>query len=138
MSLPDEIDPINLYADHTQMQQLLYNLFHNAADAMVGCEQRLISVNVSVDPDLNSFQIAIRDTGVGFEQNLLNKAFHEKFTTKKSGHGFGLVICKRIIDNHNGELQVESTPGVGTRISITFPLATEKESNQHTLANQIA
>ncbi|MCD6248741.1 MAG: response regulator [candidate division Zixibacteria bacterium] len=138
LSLPDEIEPINVYADHTQMQQLLYNLFHNAADAMVGCEQRLISVNVSVDSDLNSFQITIRDTGVGFEQDLLNKAFHEKFTTKKSGHGFGLVICKRIIDNHNGELQVESTPGEGTRISITFPLATDKEPNQRTPANQTA
>ena len=138
LSLPDEIDPINLYADHTQMQQLLYNLFHNAADAMVGCEQRQISVNVSVDPDLNNFQVTIRDTGVGFEQDLLNKAFQEKFTTKESGHGFGLVICKRIIDNHNGELQVESTPGEGTRISITFPLVTDKEPNQHTYANQTA
>jgi len=136
LSLPSEIDPIHFQADHTQMQQLLYNLFHNAADATTGCRKRQIFVSLAVYPDLGSFQVAMRDTGVCFDQNLLNKAFQEKFTTKESGHGFGLVICKRIIDNHGGELQVESTPGEGTRISITFPLATVKETNQRVTADQ--
>jgi signal transduction histidine kinase/CheY-like chemotaxis protein len=136
LSLPAEIDPIHLLADHTQMQQLLYNLIHNAADATAGCEQRQICVSLAAYPDLNSFQVAIRDTGVGFDQNLLNRAFQEQFTTKESGHGFGLVICKRIIDNHGGELQIESAPGEGTCISITFPLAAVEETDRPVTADQ--
>ena len=136
--MPAEIDPIHLQADHTQMQQVLYNLFHNAADATVDCDQRQIHVSLVTYPDLGSFQVAIRDTGVGFDQDLLKKAFQEQFTTKESGHGFGLVICKRIVDNHGGELQIESVPGEGTRISITFPLASVEEANQHVTAEQTA
>ncbi|MBU0983081.1 MAG: ATP-binding protein, partial [candidate division Zixibacteria bacterium] len=44
---------------------------------------------------------------------------------KESGHGFGLVVCKRIIDSHEGTLEIASSPGEGTTISITFPLAVE-------------
>jgi len=119
---PERLDAIPFEADVTQMQQLLYNLFHNAADATVGCRTRRITVGVDLLTERN-FRVAIRDTGVGFDPELLSKAFHEKFTTKESGHGFGLVVCKRIIDNHGGELSVESSPGAGTCISITFPLA---------------
>ena len=127
MVLPDHIDSIPFEADITQIQQLLYNLFHNAADAMVGREVREISINVGANPKQDSFTVCIKDTGVGFDPELLSKAFHEKFTTKDSGHGFGLVVCKRIIDNHGGELSVESSPGAGTCISLTFPLAVQTE-----------
>jgi len=130
ISMPAEIEPVTLEADNTQVQQLLYNLFHNAADATVGCEQRQISVSLGTDPQLGTFQVAIRDTGVGFGPESLSKAFQEKFTTKESGHGFGLVVCKRIVDNHGGELQIESVPGEGTCISITFPLAVEATATQ--------
>lgn len=130
ISMPAEIEPVALEADNTQLQQLLYNLFHNAADATIGCEQRQISVSLATDPQLNSFQVAIRDTGVGFNPESLSKAFQEKFTTKESGHGFGLVVCKRIVDIHGGELQIESVPGGGACISITFPLAVEAIATQ--------
>jgi signal transduction histidine kinase len=99
----------------------LYNLFHNAADALIGCNEK--QIEVGVDPTGDRFILSIRDTGAGFDPELLTKAFHEKFTTKESGHGFGLVVCKRIIDNHGGELNVESAPGEGTCISIDFPVA---------------
>ena len=121
--MPDYIERIPLLADTTQIQQLLYNLFHNAADATAGCETRRITVAADILPDGERFEVSIKDTGVGFDPELLAKAFHEKFTTKESGHGFGLVVCKRIIDNHGGELSVESAPGNGTRIAISFPLA---------------
>jgi len=130
ISMPAEIEPVALEADNTQIQQLLYNLFHNAADATIECEQRQISVSLAADPQLGTFQVAIRDTGVGFGSESLSKAFQEKFTTKESGHGFGLVVCKRIVDNHGGELQIESVSGEGTCISITFPLAVEATATQ--------
>ena len=128
--MPDEVGPIPFQADTTQLQQLLYNLFHNAADATVGRDRREITVGVQTLPRKGSFQLSIKDTGAGFDPELLSKAFREKFTTKESGHGFGLVVCRRIIDNHGGELNIESAPGEGSCITITFPLAIEVAATQ--------
>ena len=114
---------IRFEADQTQMQQLLYNLFNNAADATIDSPERVITVAVDVDEDNGRFRTTVADTGSGFPTELLEKAFQERFTTKKTGHGFGLVVCKRIIENHNGTLKVESEPGRGASISIEFPLA---------------
>jgi signal transduction histidine kinase len=130
ISLPETIEPISVEADTTQIQQLLYNLFHNAADATLDCARRQISIDVNVHASIGKFQFAIRDSGVGFDPDSLSKAFQEKFTTKPTGHGFGLVVCKRIVDNHGGELQIESARGEGTCISITFPIAAEITETQ--------
>ena len=80
-------------------------------------------VVVVVDHSSKSFAVTIRDTGAGIEPALLEKAFSEKFTTKNTGHGFGLLVCKRIIDGHGGELSVESALSQGTSITVKFPLA---------------
>lgn len=114
---------IQFEADQTQMQQLLYNLFNNAADATVDCPKREITVSVDLDQDAGLFRTTVADTGSGFSPELLAKAFQERFTTKKTGHGFGLVVCKRIIENHGGKLHVESAPGQGSSITLEFPLA---------------
>jgi signal transduction histidine kinase len=109
-------------ADTTQMQQLLFNLFNNAADAMSDQSHKEIAVRVKSSCQDN-FSVTITDTGCGFPPELLAKAFNERFTTKKLGHGFGLVVCKRIIENHGGTLKVESVPNQGSTISIAFPIA---------------
>lgn len=111
-----------MVGDVTQIQQVLYNLFNNAADATEGCPERRITATTEMDPDRNQFQVTIQDTGSGFDSDHLSQAFHEKFTTKPTGHGFGLVVCKRIVDKHKAQLEVESAPGEGARISIRFPL----------------
>jgi two-component system sensor kinase FixL len=123
INTPYELESLPMLADTTQIQQLLYNLFNNAADATRDRDTRVITVRVESVRVSNSFQVAIRDTGVGFEPDKVTKAFHERFTTKPDGHGFGLVVCKRIIDHHGGKLEVESAPGEGTCITITFPMA---------------
>ncbi|MEW6050057.1 MAG: response regulator [Candidatus Zixiibacteriota bacterium] len=122
-ALPDDI---SFRGDTVQIQQLLYNLFNNAADAVVDRPQKQIAVTLTVDAEAQQFTLSITDTGVGFPADLLAKAFQEKFTTKKTGHGFGLVVCKRIIDNHGGKLRVDSRPNDGTTISIDFPIAVEE------------
>lgn len=110
-------------ADSVHIQQVLYNLFNNAADATAGCDTREITAGVNLNYDTNSFTVHINDTGTGFEPENLKKAFEVKFTTKENGHGHGLLVCKRIIDNHGGKLDVDSTPGEGTSIKIEFPLS---------------
>ena len=116
-------EPILFEADATHIQQLLYNLFNNAADATIDCAQREINVGITIDRANGVFAVTIRDSGAGMEPALLEKAFTEKFTTKKDGHGFGLLVCKRIIKNHGGKLSVESALSQGTSITVTFPLA---------------
>ncbi len=110
-------------ADSTQILQLLYNLFNNAADATLGCERREITVRLEKKDDSQRFRFAISDTGVGFPEDILRKAFNEKFTTKKTGHGFGLVVCRRIVDQHGGTVHVHSQQGQGATIVIEFPMA---------------
>lgn len=110
-------------ADTTQIQQLLYNLFNNAADATIDCERRDIVVQVSRYDADQAFEFVIRDTGSGFPEEVIQKAFNSQFTTKPTGHGFGLVVCGRIIRNHGGEVVVASTPGQGSTIAIRLPMA---------------
>jgi len=123
--MPPEMQAVTLRADTTQIQQLLYNLFHNAAEATTACRRREIRVALNRNAGAGTFQLTIEDTGAGFSPDALAKAFNQKFTTKETGHGFGLMVCRRIIDKHNGKLDIESSPGKGTRISITFPMAAE-------------
>jgi len=125
IQVDEQPEEIPFEADATQIQQLLYNLFNNAADATEDSNDRVINVSLTLDLEKHSFTLAIQDNGTGFDPELLIKAFHEKFTTKKTGHGFGLVVCKRIIDYYGGELGINSTPGEGTTITITFPTAVQ-------------
>ena len=112
-----------MQAELVHIQQLLYNLFHNAADATTGCDKREITVQCEPDPDGSTFSFQVTDTGVGLQPDLVAKAFNERFTTKASGHGFGLIVCRRIVDNHGGRISIVSTPGDGTARRIDFPLA---------------
>ncbi|HWR82636.1 MAG TPA: response regulator [Candidatus Deferrimicrobium sp.] len=109
-------------ADTVHIQQLLYNLFNNAADATANCPRREITATCSIDPDSRSFRFVITDSGSGIEPDLVQKLFNEKFTTKRGGHGFGLVVCKRIVDNHGGTIRATSAPGTGTTIQMDFPV----------------
>ncbi len=115
-------EPLPFEADTVHIQQVLYNLFNNAADAMTDREHREITVSAVPNEDRTSFRVTITDTGVGIDPKNLRRVFHEKFTTKEKGHGFGLVVCMRIIKSHHGRISIDSTPGVGTSISIDFPL----------------
>jgi len=123
--MPPEMAEVSFKADVTQIQQLLYNLFHNAADATANCPLREIRVGLERHADTETFRLTVEDTGVGFAAECLAKAFQQQFTTKESGHGFGLMVCRRIIDKHGGKLDIESAPGKGTRLSITFPVASQ-------------
>ncbi|PWB74765.1 hypothetical protein C3F09_03495 [candidate division GN15 bacterium] len=123
VTVSEAVDNVLFDADPTQMQQLLYNFFNNAADATAESSRKEISVCLNVQREEGLFRFSITDTGCGMPPELLHRAFQERFTTKVSGHGFGLVVCKRIIDNHGGRLHVDSTPGQGTTITVDFPLS---------------
>lgn len=110
-----EIDPL-------LFQQLIYNLANNAADACRGQSDARVVIALQLSRDDESiFTISVGDNGSGIEPELLERAFESRFTTKSDGNGFGLMVCRKIIDAHRGTLQIDSTPGDGTTITIGFP-----------------
>jgi signal transduction histidine kinase/CheY-like chemotaxis protein len=124
-------------ADSGQIQQVLYNLLNNAADAMGKRkgEGGTITVGTIHTPDDDMVELWIQDTGKGMTDEELKRLFTRGFTTKEEGHGIGLSICKNIVDQHRGTIHVESKLNQGTTFRIKLPLR-EKESNKSTTDNQ--
>lgn len=132
-----------LFADYSQLHQVLTNLIVNARDAMPNGGSLIISAQVVTiseknyidNPKLvpgNYVSIKIRDTGIGIPREHLNKIFEPYFTTKESqkGTGLGLFISQNIIQKHNGLITVESELGKGTTFTIYLPAILREEKMQ--------
>ena len=107
--------------DSNQIQQVLLNLVTNAADAMPDGGRLHISTRLL--PDQTSIEIQVTDNGCGMEENVLNRIFDPFFTTKEQGKGtgLGLAICQRIVEEHEGEIKIQSQPGQGTTVLVSLP-----------------
>jgi signal transduction histidine kinase/CheY-like chemotaxis protein len=116
-------DSSKLEADFDQglIEQVLYNLLNNAADASVDSQVKKIEISTT-QPVEDMIRLTIRDFGRGISEDNIGKLFNEKFTTKESGHGIGLVVCKNIVDKHRGKITVESSPGEGAAFIIDLPV----------------
>ncbi len=106
--------------DQGLIQQVLYNLLNNAADASAEAAVKRIEIATSKPTD-DLIRLSIKDHGKGINPEDCAKLFKEKFTTKDAGHGIGLVVCKNIIDKHQGRIAVESTIGEGTEFILDLP-----------------
>jgi signal transduction histidine kinase len=113
-----------LRLDPGQIQQVLLNLFMNAADAMAekGIGVRRIAVVSEWDERARNLRIVVSDTGTGIAPQNLARIFEPHFTTKPTGHGFGLSSSYRIVANHGGRIVAESPPGQGAVFTITLPV----------------
>jgi len=113
-----------LRADPVQLQQVLLNLLINAADAMqekpVG--RKRLEVRCTWDEPAQRIVIRVSDTGVGIPPEILPRVFDPQFTTKTSGHGFGLSTSYTIVGNHGGKITAESAPGEGAIFTVMLPL----------------
>lgn len=116
-----ELPPIPM--DVGQIQQVFLNIINNAAEAInaVSASQGTIAIAASYAKREKLVEVKISDSGPGIAPDILPKIFEPHFTTKKNGHGFGLVICERILKNHKGDISVESFPG-GTTFTVTLPV----------------
>ena len=113
-----------IHADRQQLRQVFLNLFTNAADAMPAGGTLTLRVRTSELPDGRpAIVIEVTDTGVGIPEKFLSQVLDPFFSTKEEGQGtgLGLAICKRIIDQHNGSLVIESHVGSGTTVRATLP-----------------
>ncbi|PUA38814.1 histidine kinase [Paenibacillus elgii] len=108
---------IQMLMDQDKMLQLLLNLVKNAFEAMP--EQGIVRIRLfAAGPDA---VIEISDTGKGIPESELDKIFIPFYTTKDSGTGLGLSICHKIVQDHEGTIEVESVPDEGTKFTITLP-----------------
>lgn len=118
-------------ADGPGLQQVVFNLVTNAADAMAGGGRLTVSTAAS-DQDVC---ITIADTGCGIPPEDLPRIFEPFFTTKPVGRGtgLGLSVCFGIVSRAGGRIEVASTPGSGTQVAIILPLriAPESRSDGH-------
>jgi two-component system sensor histidine kinase HydH len=111
-----------LWVDQDQLQQVLLNLFINAADAMP--EGGEIIVNAGIEDE--RMVIRVEDTGSGIPAEIIDKVFDSFFTTKPTGTGLGLSICYRIVTDHGGSITIGGRSGnvAGTCVTITLPIMT--------------
>lgn len=111
-----------VFADPDQMKQVFLNLVTNAVQAM-GEEGGTISIQTATDGDY--VEVAVSDSGPGIPATDLRKVFDPFFTSRAGGTGLGLTIVHRIIDGHDGHIEVES--GVeGTTFRVSLPILTER------------
>lgn len=108
----------DISVDETLMKRLFTNLVLNAVQAMP--DGGSLSIRGSLQGD--DVVISVEDTGVGIREENLDEIFKPLFTSKAKGTGFGLPVCKRIVDAHGGTISVESEEGVGSTFKVKLPV----------------
>jgi signal transduction histidine kinase len=106
-----------LQLDKGQMQQAFYNLIRNAVQAMTEGGVLTIAVRVSD----NALAVSFADTGTGIDPEDLGAVFDPYHTTKEEGSGLGLMIVQRILQDHGGQIEIETRPGQGTTVTLLLP-----------------
>lgn len=136
LDLATEIPSVEI--DVGQVQQVLMNLLNNAADAIEehasrrqsdGKDfKRQIGISATFDRVQEQLAIEISDNGIGMNEETMGKLFNLHFTTKKHGHGLGLYNCRKIVEQHGGELLVSSKEGEGTIFKLALPRVQPKKA----------
>lgn len=108
--------------DANQMKQAFYNLIRNACQAMPD------GGTLNIASAFNDFEVRLTfsDTGRGISPDNMSNMFQPFFTTRQTGTGLGLLIVRRIVREHGGEIELESKEGQGTKVTIFLPLVEKK------------
>ena len=116
-------EQISCKADHGQLFRAINNLVKNGLQSANNKEAPLVKIHLTVinNPTLLA-RIKIEDNGCGIEESQFEKIFLPNFSTKSSGMGMGLSIVKQIVENHNGQISVNSIVEKGSNFIIDFPL----------------
>jgi len=122
-----------LLGDRVELQQVILNLIGNACDAMAGrpADHRLLTITTSITPD-GWVELAVQDRGTGIPPERLDQIFDAFYTTKTSGLGLGLAICRSIVNTHGGRLWAVNNPFGGA----TFHLALDPAGRANKAAVQ--
>lgn len=113
-----EDDFPQIKADLQLLKRVLINLVTNSVQAMPDGGKLTLTGQVNREGQVS---VNVQDTGVGIPEAIKNQIFTPLFTTKPRGQGFGLAVCKRVIEAHGGTISFESTAGKGAEFRIQFP-----------------
>ena len=113
-----EVGSTQIKADIQLLKRVLINLVTNSVQAMPEGGKLTLTGYVKSEGQVS---ISVKDTGVGISDAIKNQIFTPLFTTKPRGQGFGLAVCKRVIEAHGGTISFESAAGRGTEFLIQFP-----------------
>ena len=109
-----EDEDLKLMIDRSQMDQVLINLLKNAGEACMDQPNPEVVVETAYQAEKHIFRLSVTDNGSGILPNVLDKIFIPFFTTKPTGSGIGLSLCKQIMTLHGGSIQVSSEEGKGS------------------------
>jgi len=118
-SIPADLPPVLI--DRVQIQQVLTNLVRNAIEAMIDSPTRELQISAAIGSD-DMIEVAIADSGPGISPKVADSLFKPFVTTKETGMGVGLSICKSIVQAHEGDLRVAPNPRGGAIFTFTLPL----------------
>jgi PAS domain S-box-containing protein len=125
VEIPDKVkfidrthDEPKMMIDVGKMIRIFDNFIKNAVDAMPTGG----TLEVKSEQKADTVKFTFKDTGIGMSEEIKAKLFSPLFTTKAQGMGFGLAICKRIVEAHGGTVTVQSTLGKGTTFTVTLPI----------------
>jgi signal transduction histidine kinase len=134
LDLPEDLAPIQ--GDPHQLRQLFTNLLTNAFEALGGVGSvRLAAEQLSNDEEAGNadvqavpmIQVEVSDDGPGMPADVMERIFSPFFTTKPQGSGLGLAIVRKIVDAHDGRIDVSARPEGGTRFRVTLPVSGSHE-----------
>jgi two-component system nitrogen regulation sensor histidine kinase GlnL len=133
--LPGDLAPIQ--GDPHQLRQLFTNLFTNAFEAMSGNGHvRLIAQHLAAEEEATAgsdthavpmIQVEVADNGPGVPADVMDRIFSPFFTTKPQGSGLGLAIVRKIVDAHDGRIDVSAPAAGGARFRVTLPVSGSHE-----------
>lgn len=118
--LPPE--PVMLFADRTQMNRLFTNLVRNAMEAVPRDRKAIIGLKAVLHGA--EVEVLVQDNGEGIPEEAQSKIFSPRFTTKTSGTGLGLAMCRSIVEKANGRISFETVAGEGTVFHVHLPVLT--------------
>jgi len=127
--LADGLVPVE--GDRVQLQQVLLNLILNAAEALGSVEVGARELSISTEQDQTGVLVAVRDSGPGIDPTHLEQIFDAFYTTKSTGSGMGLSICRSIIHAHGGKLWAEANEPRGAAFQFTLPNAERDFATLH-------
>jgi len=117
----------DVMGDAQQLRQIIHNLLQNAQDATEGCPVREVTIRTQWNESSHRARLLVQDTGTGFPDHILQRAFEPYVTTKVKGTGLGLAVVKKIADEHNARVdlknKVEDGVVKGAQVSLSFAVA---------------
>ena len=110
------------FADRGQLQQVLRNLILNAIEAMTSVHARSLRISSDIILSSNDVVIAVEDTGIGIQREDKDRIFEPFFSTKSTGTGIGLTICRVIVEAHGGRIRASANVPHGAIFQVTLPI----------------